>query len=124
MDHRFRLPPGDNCHPELYTVPMRTITIRDLRTRPRQARQVLDQGEKALLTANGKPVALMVPVSAETLDATIAALRRAEAELALAAIRRLAHGSGSDRLSLRQIDDLVASTRKARVAERRATGRA
>ena len=102
---------------------MKTITIRDLRTRPRQARETLRQGQEALLTANGKPVALMVPVSGETLDDTLLALRRAKAQMALAAIRSQAREAGTDQLSVREIDEVVAAARRVRRRERRATGR-
>jgi antitoxin (DNA-binding transcriptional repressor) of toxin-antitoxin stability system len=102
---------------------MKTITIRDLRTRPRQARQGLQEGEEALLTSNGRPLALMVPVSSETLDETLLALRRARAQMALAAIRSRASSTGADRLSLRDIDKVVAEVRQGRGRQRRATGR-
>lgn len=102
---------------------MKTITIRDLRTRPRQARETLRGGQEALLTANGKPVALMVPVSGESLDDTLIAWRRAKAQMALAAIRAQARDSGADRLSVRELDKVVAAARRVRRRERRATGR-
>jgi len=102
---------------------MKNITIRDLRTRPRQARQGLHDGEEALLTSNGRPLALMVPVSGETLDETLLALRRAKAQMALAAIRSQASSTGADRLSLRDIDKVIAEVRGGRRRQRRATGR-
>jgi antitoxin (DNA-binding transcriptional repressor) of toxin-antitoxin stability system len=102
---------------------VKTITIRDLRTHPRQAREALRQGEETLLTANGKPVALMVPVSGETLDDTLRALRRARAQLALVAVRAGARETGRDRLPVRAIDEAVAAVRRQRGRERRATGR-
>jgi antitoxin (DNA-binding transcriptional repressor) of toxin-antitoxin stability system len=102
---------------------MKTITIRDLRTRPREAREGLRQGEEALLTANGRPVALMVPVSSETLDETLQALRRARAQMALAAIRANARAVGTDELSIDAIDGVVAEVRESQGRGRRATGR-
>ena len=102
---------------------VKTITIRDLRTRPRQAQETLLEGEEALLTANGRPVALMVPVSGETLDDTLLALRRAKAQMALSAIRAEARAAGTDRLGTRALDEVVASARRVRRRERRATGR-
>ena len=50
---------------------MKTLTIRDFRTRPRQAQKALaDEGE-ALLTSNGRPVALMLRVDSDSLDQTM-----------------------------------------------------
>jgi len=68
-------------------------------------------------------LALMVPVSSETLDETLLALRRAKAQMALAAIRSQASSTGADRLSLRAIDEIVAEVRRGRGRQRRATGR-
>ena len=56
---------------------MKTVTIRDLRTRPKQVREALKQEREAVLTANGRPVALMIPVDAGTVDHTLETLRRA-----------------------------------------------
>src|SRR5690242_12495458 len=68
---------GDNCHPGVYPALMKTVTIRDFRSRPRAVRQALSGEREAILTANGQPIALLVPVDAETIDETAAAIRRA-----------------------------------------------
>ncbi|MBL8529990.1 MAG: type II toxin-antitoxin system Phd/YefM family antitoxin, partial [Burkholderiales bacterium] len=41
---------------------MKTVTIRDFRTRPKQVRDALRGEREAVLTANGVPVAVMIPV--------------------------------------------------------------
>ena len=43
---------------------MKTVTIRDFRTRPRQVREALKREGEAMLTANGHPVAVMIAVDA------------------------------------------------------------
>jgi hypothetical protein len=97
--------------PLCYTPGVKTLTIRDLRTRPREAQKTLaDEGE-ALLTSNGKPVALMLRVDASTLQETLDTLRRAKGLQALRAIRRRARERGLDRLGIREIDAIVARTR-------------
>ena len=40
---------------------IKTVTIRDFRTRPKQFREALEREREAVLTANGRPVALMIP---------------------------------------------------------------
>lgn len=93
---------------------MKTLTIRDFRTRPRQAQKTLaDEGE-ALLTANGRPVALMLRVDGDSLEETVETLRRARSLQALREIRREAGARGLDRLSPRQIDAIIARGRRAR----------
>jgi hypothetical protein len=93
---------------------MKTLTIRDFRTRPRQAQKALaDEGE-ALLTSNGRPVALMLRVDDESLDQTVETVRRAGALRGVRKMRAEAKARGLDRLSFKQIDAIIARSRKAR----------
>jgi hypothetical protein len=98
---------------------MKTLTIRDFRTRPRQAQKTLAEEGEALLTSNGRPVALMLGVDGDSLDETVATLRRARALLAVREMRRQARARGLDRLSIKQIDAIIAKSRRSR---RRRTG--
>ena len=101
--------------PEYATVgDMKTFSIRDFRTRPRQAQKTLAKEGEALLTSNGRPVALMIHVDGDSLDAAVESLRRARALQALREIRRDAKARGLDRLSFGQIDAIIARSRKAR----------
>jgi antitoxin (DNA-binding transcriptional repressor) of toxin-antitoxin stability system len=93
---------------------MTTFTIRDWRSRPRQAQRCLAAGGQAVLTSNGRPVALLVAVSAESLDETMAVLRRARALQALQSIRQDARARGLDRLAMAQVDRVIAASRRAR----------
>jgi PHD/YefM family antitoxin component YafN of YafNO toxin-antitoxin module len=93
---------------------MRTVTIRDFRTRPKQVREALEREREAVLTANGRPVAVMIAVDAGTVDQTLETLRRARGLEALRAIRRESQRRGLARLSMRDIDDIIAKTRSAR----------
>jgi PHD/YefM family antitoxin component YafN of YafNO toxin-antitoxin module len=93
---------------------MKTLTIRDFRTRPRQAQKALaDEGE-ALLTSNGRPVALMLRVDSDSLDQTMETVRRARALQAVRKMRADAKARGLDRLGFKQIDAIIARSRKAR----------
>ena len=93
---------------------MKTVTIRDFRNRPRQVREELSQEQEAVLTSNGKPVAVMIPVDESTLDETVETLRRARGLEALRALRRDSQRRGLSELSTEEIDELVQKTRKAR----------
>jgi len=93
---------------------MKTLTIRDFRTRPRQAQKALaDEGE-ALLTSNGRPVALMLRVDSDSLEQTMETVRRARALQAVRKMRADAKARGLDRLGFKQIDAIIARSRKAR----------
>lgn len=99
---------------------MKTVTIRDLRTRPRQVRESLEGEREAVLTANGRPVAVLVPVDAGTIDETLETLRRARGLEALAAIRQASRERGLDRLSAKDVDAIIARARRERASRRRA----
>ena len=90
------------------------MTIRDFRTRPREAQRTLREEGEAILTSNGKPVAVMVGVDAESLDEALQTLRRARGLRALRVLRRDARKAGSDTLSSREIVALVQKTRRER----------
>jgi hypothetical protein len=93
---------------------MKTFSIRDFRTRPRQAQKALAEAGEALLTSNGRPVALMLRVDGDSLDETMETLRRARALQAVREIRQAAKARGLDRLSTKQIDAIIAKSRRAR----------
>ncbi len=93
---------------------MKTVTIRDFRTRPKQVRDALKREREAVLTANGRPVAVMIPVDAGSIDQTLETLRRARALEALRAIRQASQRRGIARMSTKDVDTIIAKTRKAR----------
>lgn len=115
------VPPGARSSFQVTTVTrkrtvaaMKTVTIRDFRTRPKQVRDALKREREAVLTANGRPVAVMIPVDAGSIDQTLETLRRARALEALRVIRQDSQRRGSARMSTREIDAIIAKTRKAR----------
>lgn len=93
---------------------MKTVTIRDFRTRPKQVRNALRREREAVLTANGRPVAVLIPVDAATLDETVETLRRARALEAVRAIQRESRRRGLAAMSMEAIDAIIAKTRRAR----------
>jgi antitoxin (DNA-binding transcriptional repressor) of toxin-antitoxin stability system len=93
---------------------MKTVTVRDFRTRPKQVRDALKREREAVLTANGRPVALMIAVDAGTVDETLETLRRARGLEALRALRRESRERGLDELSVSEVDDIVRKTRRGR----------
>ena len=97
---------------------MKTVTIRDLRTRPRQVRDALRREREAVLTANGRPVAVLIPVDAGSVEETLETLHRARGIEALRAIRRESRKRGLDRLSASDIDGIIVRARRARTPRR------
>jgi len=93
---------------------MDTLSIRDLRNRPGAVQADLSKKGELLLTSNGRPVALMLPVDGSNLDETLQAIRLARGQLALRALRRQAREHGTSELSQADIDAEIAAARKAR----------
>ena len=101
---------------------MKTVTIRDFRTRPKHVQDALKQERQAVLTANGRPVALMIAVDAGTVDQTLETLRRARGLEALRALRRESRDRGLDQMSRAGVDEIIKKTRRARSSPARRRG--
>jgi antitoxin (DNA-binding transcriptional repressor) of toxin-antitoxin stability system len=98
---------------------MKMMTIRDFRARPAQMRRDLNREGEAVLTTNGKPVALLLAVGEDSLDATLRMVHRGRAQQALQAIRQDAREKGLDSLSMGDIDAIIAKTRKTKSEAKR-----
>ena len=61
-----------------------------------------------------EPIALMSPVSEETLEESLAAIRRASATAAVSAMQQDSVKAGTDRLSSEEIDAEIKAVRRAR----------
>ena len=92
---------------------MKFVTIRELRNRPGRIWDEL-RGDDLVLTANGKPVGILVGVEDEDLEASLGALRRARALQATSRLRRQAAASGARDLSPRQVAAEVRAVRRRR----------
>jgi hypothetical protein len=76
----------------------------------------LKQEGELLLTSNGKPMAIMLDLSeGEDPELALRAVREARSRMALQRAREAARNTGRDRLSKREINDLIAKARAARV---------
>ena len=93
---------------------MKFISIRDLRSDTAGLRRDLQADREIVVTANGRPIAVMTRVDPETVEQEMLAIRRARARAALSRMRDRARSEGLDRLSMDQIDDIVARTRRDR----------
>jgi antitoxin (DNA-binding transcriptional repressor) of toxin-antitoxin stability system len=93
---------------------MKFVTIRELRSKTASIRQDLAQAREIVLTANGRPFAVMTPVSADTVEEEIQAIRRARTRAAIEGLRAAAKAAGVDKLTMEDIDAEIAATRRAR----------
>ena len=93
---------------------MKAFTTDELRGKANELRKVISSEPQALLTESGEPIALLVPVDSATLEETASAIRQARAQLALKSIRQRARKTRRDRLTIAEIDRVIAKTRKAK----------
>jgi len=93
---------------------MKFVTLRDLRNKTAAIRKGLETERQMVLTANGRPVAILAHADEETLEAKLAALRRAEARELFGRIRAHAKARGPSRWTMREIDAEIARYRHER----------
>lgn len=93
---------------------MKFITIRDLRSNTARLRKNLQTEREVVITANGRPFAVMTRVEPDQLEEEIVAIRRARSRAAISRIRAKAKAEGLDRLTMNQINDFIAETRRER----------
>jgi antitoxin (DNA-binding transcriptional repressor) of toxin-antitoxin stability system len=92
---------------------LKFVSTRELRNRPGYV-QDLAKKEDLVLTANGKPIAILLGVDEDGLEDAARALRQARALLALSRLRRQAARKGSDRMSSEDIDREIRAVRTRR----------
>ena len=93
---------------------MKFITVRELRGRSGQVWNKLARERDIILTSNGKPIAILSAVSEDTLEESLAAVRRARAVAAVEHLPRKSIQAGTDKLSPSDIAAEIRAVRKAR----------
>jgi antitoxin (DNA-binding transcriptional repressor) of toxin-antitoxin stability system len=97
---------------------MRIVSIRELRAGVGRLRRSVEAGEELVLAANGRPFAFIARFDGQHLEEELLALRRARADMAVRRIRTKAAADKLDRLTIREIDALIAKTRRERASAR------
>ena len=92
---------------------MKFLSTRELRNRPGFVRE-LARKEDIVLTANGKPVALLLGLEDDDFEETAQAIRQARAQRALSRMRRQAESKGLSGMSLAAINAEVRAVRSKR----------
>ena len=91
---------------------MKFVTVRDFRTSPSAIWKKLSSERELVITNNGKPIALLTPLSDETLEDTISAVRRAKAVNAVKKMQEISVSLGNDKMSLREINTIIKDARE------------
>lgn len=90
------------------------VSVRELRTRSAAVWDALSEEKDLVVTSNGKPIAVLSATTASTLEASLAALRQARAQLAVAAMQERARETGADRSTLEDINAEIRAVRRQR----------
>jgi PHD/YefM family antitoxin component YafN of YafNO toxin-antitoxin module len=92
---------------------MKFVTVRDLRGRPAKVWKDLKTEKDLVLTSNGRPMAIITDVREDSLESTLAALRRDRAVRAVREIQQDSQRRGKN-LSLKEINAIIADVRRKR----------
>ena len=93
---------------------MEFVSVRELRSQSAAVWRSLAREKDLVVTSNGKPIAVLSATTASSLEASLAALRQARAQLAVAAIQQRARETGADRLTLAEVNAEIDAVRRSR----------
>ena len=89
------------------------IASREFSASPGRALAEVSRSGRVLVTANGKPKAIMIPTSEETFASDLEMLDRVDMAQSVAAIRAGAVLNGVDKLSMKEIHAEISAARSA-----------
>ena len=93
---------------------MEFVSVRELRSRSAAVWSSLAREKDLVVTSNGKPIAVLSATTASTLEASLAALRQARAQLAVSAMQQRARETGADRMTLEDVNAEIDAVRRNR----------
>ena len=89
------------------------FTVRDLRSTSKTVWDTLEKQKEVVITNNGKPTALMIPIDDNNFDDVLASVRQASAMRAVNRMRMAAAESGASRFSPDEINAEITAARNA-----------
>ena len=93
---------------------MKFITVRDFRTSSASIWKTLPKEREMVITNNGKPIALLTPLSDRNLEETLSAIRRAKAINAVRMIQQESVINGTCEMTLEEINSEIKMAGKER----------
>ncbi len=90
------------------------VSVRQLLTETAAVWEALPAAKDLVVTSNGKPIAVLSATTATTLEASLAALRQARAQLAVTAMQRRAKETGTDQFTLDDVNAEIEAARRQR----------
>lgn len=93
---------------------MKFLSVRDLRSKSAEVWKGLTTEREMVVTSNGRPIAILSAVTEETLEETMAAIRKSRAVAAVSELQRQSVHKGKSAITPAEIDAEIASVRRAR----------
>jgi antitoxin (DNA-binding transcriptional repressor) of toxin-antitoxin stability system len=93
---------------------MKFITVRDFRSRPAQVWKELEKNDEMVLTSNGKPIALMTPITEGNMESTVRSMRKARTLAAVGAMQTRSLRNGNDAMTLHEVNNEIKAARHGR----------
>ncbi|GHV69172.1 hypothetical protein AGMMS49928_10630 [Spirochaetia bacterium] len=91
---------------------MKFVSVRDFRTSSANIWASLPEEQEMVITNNGKPVALLTPLSDKTLENTLSVVRQVKAINAIKLIQQESIKKGLDKITMEEIDEEIRRIRK------------
>ncbi|MDR2048154.1 MAG: type II toxin-antitoxin system Phd/YefM family antitoxin [Treponema sp.] len=91
---------------------MKFVSVRDFRTSSAKIWKTLPEEQEMVITNNGKPIALLTPLSDKTLENTLSAIRQAKAINAVKLIQQESLKRGMEKITMKEIDEEIKRIRK------------
>ena len=95
---------------------MQFMTIRDLRGKSGEIQKRLPEEKEMVLTSNGKHIGILISTSPDRMEESLSMIRRLQAMEAVNRMQRRSVEAGTDRMSLKEINEEIAGARKERRA--------
>lgn len=93
---------------------MKFLSVRDFRTSPARIWKELPQEQEMIITNNGKPIALLTPLTDTTLEETVEAIRKAKAINAIKLMQQKSLKLKNNEMALEDINAEITEARKNR----------
>jgi antitoxin (DNA-binding transcriptional repressor) of toxin-antitoxin stability system len=93
---------------------MKFVSVRELRLKPARVWDMAKEEKEVILTANGRPVAILTGVNEENFERELEVIQRARALKALDNLHKQSVLMGTHRMPDKEISSEIHSVRKAR----------
>ena len=93
---------------------MKFLTVRELREQTSKIWKDLPEQKEMVITRNGHPVAVLSSVTDQDLEESLEAYRRVRAQMAVTVLQKESIRSGTDGISMKEINAEIREVRKQR----------